>query len=355
MINVENSTEPDEPYKRGVYYLPLDLPPGVTVTVKNSVPGLKDGPCELLIREQDMPPIDELDRETRYSIGIAMRFIGYALDMEGQSTDEALRIYGALAEATAAHMERYQRGNCGPFTVRTLVDNLLRITGPLFAHIDIRAMIDAYIDRARTAKPVPNNRAIPEGQVEVDEAIQEACNALIGRVPTFHIASTVFDQSEISRWQVVRVEGAFLPCNAFLIAVDGETWQPVKNALYSAQSEWLLVDARTPVWYLYERAKMRGIGVKANAAQICGVTHNLLTGKSQAIESTSVYLENGGAARPFTWTETEAGRLARVALTFMMLLRNKRVVVDPGRILGHWNVTLPDGWTVDNLIDEVLS
>jgi hypothetical protein len=353
---VEHIDEPpDEPYKRGLYLLLLDLPPGATMTIKNLLPGLRDGPCELLIREQDMPPIDELDRVTKYSIGVAMRYIGYALDAEEQSTDEALRVYGALAEAAGAHMERYGRGDCGPFNVSELIDALLRITGPLFAHLDIRTIIEAYIEAALTMKPVVNDLPLHEGYVHADQAIVDACNALIGRVPTFHIASSVFDQSEVAKWQVVRCDTSLIPCSAFLIAVDDETWLPVKDALYAAQSEWLLVDARQPLWYLYERVKFRGIGVKANAPQICGVTYDSRIGKSRSIPSTSVYVEDDGSVRPFQWPEKQAGRLATVAFTFMMLLRNERVTVKPARIVGHWEVALPEGRTVDQLVDKVLS
>jgi hypothetical protein len=50
---VEQAGEPDEPYKRGLYFLPLDVQPGTTITVNNSIKDLRDGPCELLSRQQE--------------------------------------------------------------------------------------------------------------------------------------------------------------------------------------------------------------------------------------------------------------------------------------------------------------
>ncbi len=351
---MEPEAEPDEPYKRGLYALPLDVPAGVTITIKNSIDGLKDGRCELLIRQQEMPPIDDLVRELRYAHGLAMRFIGFSLDQVDCNTDDALRIYGELAEAADAHMERHRLGECGPFLVDHLIDALLRVTGRLFADIDIRSMIEEYVSRVSTQTPRPDDRQIPPGSVSVDDSIWDECRALLGNVPTFHIPSHVFDQCETSAWIAVRWDMSMLPCSAFLIAVDGETWLPVKRTPITAQSEWLLVDARDPQWYLYERAKFRGVGVKANAAQIAGVTCDTRTGRTHAVPSTSIYVEEAGTVRPATWNDNEASRLVRVAVTFILLLRNERVMLKPGRIIGHWDVVFPDGWSVDQLVDEIL-
>ena len=352
---MEQKLVSDESYKRGVYFLPLDSPPGVTVTVKNTIESLKDGPCELLIREQEMPPIDELDRTTKYTIGVAMRFIGYALDQEHQTPDSTLRIYGALCEAAGGHLEQYYRGERGPFTVSQLVDALLSITGALFEHVDIRKLIEKYVDHALRMVPIPDDRPITAGTAIADEDVIEACSELIGRVPTFHIPSDIFDQCELSKWPVIRLETSLLPHDAFIVAVDGETWLPIKQTPWFAQSEWIIVDARRPIWYLYEQAKFRGAGVKANAVQISGITFNPANGKSQGLESKSVYVVEDGSPRPTRWPDKEAGRLTRVAVSVMMLLRNRRVAVTPGPILGHWAVTIPNGSTVDDLIDEVLS
>lgn len=351
---MEYPVEPDEPYKRGLYYLPLDVPPRTTVTVRDTVPGLKDGPCLLLFLEQEMPLIDELDRVTKYAIGIAMRLIAFNFDLKSVAPSAALRIYGELAEAANAVMERYRRGECGPFSVDHLVEALERITGDLFADIDIRQQIHAYIHYALTAQPSPNDGPIPLGEVVADSRITEECAALIGRVPTFHIEADVFDQCEVPGWRAAKFTNRILPSDAFLIAVDGETWLPIQNTFSNAQDDWILVDARRSVWYLYEKVRIRGLDVRSSFAQIVGSTFNTETNQVDSIASTSVFTEDAGSFKPFKWPTKEANRVLQAAITFMFLLTNSRVTVEPTQLVGHWNVRLPPGSTVDELVDEVL-
>lgn len=344
----------DEPYRRGTYYLPLDAPVGMTITVRDTVPGPKDGPCLLLLFQQEMPPIDDLDRTTKYSLGVTMRLIGFSLDEQSVEPSAALRIYGELAEAADDHMQRYRLGECGPFSVKHLIDALLRITGPIFADLDIRQMVDAYVAHALTMKLHPDVGPLPAGEISADRTITDACRALIGRVPTFHIPAAVFDQCEMAEWPALKFKSDILPSNAFLIAVDGETWLPIANTLSSAQDDWVLVDARDLVWYVYEQTRVRGLDVRQNATQIVGSTFDVRTSRCEAIPSTSVFTEEDGVLKPFTWPESEARRAVQIAVSFMLLIRNTRVALEPSRLIGHWNVRLPEGSTVTELITEVL-
>ncbi len=339
----------EESYFRGLRYLP-QTQPRAAVIVRNK-DGSEDGPCELLIREQEMPPIDGLAEDLAYGLGLAMRFIGYTFDKLGLSPNDALRIFGLLAEAADERMQSYRKGECGPFTVDVLIAVLLRTCGKLYrnADVDVASGIRGYVASA-ARMPLELVKHPP-----IADDMRRACANLIERIPAFHLASDVYDQCERADWVGFRLSVQLLPAAAFLIAVDGATWlQLVDDPTKQAQTQWLLVDAREPIWSMYERVKVRGMDVPTGFENLIGATLNFRSGSYQPMESLNTFLPVGGSFEPSRIDTIQAARIAHAVLSFLLLLRNPRVKRRAHRAHGHWTVSLPGGFTVNDLIGEVL-
>jgi len=339
----------EEAYIRGIRCLPQTQTRGAVV-IRNKG-GFEDGPCELLIREQEMPPIDGLAEDLAYALGLAMRFIGYSFDKLRLSPSEALRIFGLLAEAADERMQSHWRGECGPFTVDVLIDVLLRTCGALYreADADVARGIRGYVASAGSV-PVEIVKRPP-----IADDMERASASLIERVPTFHLASDAYDQCERADWPGFRLTVQLLPAAAFLIAVDGATWlQLVDDPTKQAQTQWLLVDAREPTWSMYERVKVRGMDIPPGFENLIGATLNFRSGSYQPMESLNTFLPVGGSFVPPRIDSIQAARITHAAFSFLLLLQNPRVKKRAHRAHGHWIVSLPDGFSVNDLIHEVL-
>jgi len=171
--------------------------------------------------------------------------------------------------------------------------------------------------------------------------IKAACDSLVGHVPAYHIESRVYDESEVSKWLAIQGDSSLSPDPAFMIVVDDETWPGVAGTPFQAQTQWLIVDARERLWHLYECTMLRGPGIRAGTTQVGGADFDPRTGLYKPVVGS-------------TWRIEEAGRLVRVALTFMMMLLDVDVNLSPCATKGHWNVVLPIGLSVDDIIARVL-
>ncbi len=339
-------------YKLGLEYLPYDAPP-VPVFVRQTVAGTKDGPCELLFRQLEMLPIDDLDKKSAYTIGIAVRCAGFLLDMSGEDPDFAMRVHGELAEATQDHMEGYRAGIHGPYSHEIFVSHFLNVFG--FDDPDaVRAAFAAYIENALVQPFQWTDEWF--GQLMPLYAhpdVEAACTDLLDGAPAYHVDSSVYDACEISSWYGM---GPQAGAGVFKIVVDGETWPNlVSNPMVQAQSEFLLVDAREDVWRLYERIALRGMGVPQGTAQISGVLYNSFSGDYQPIESNSVYVPNGETHAQFEMDILQQARIVRVMLSVLMLIESNKVRVT--RIAGNgsrsYKVKLPARLTVDEIVEDV--
>lgn len=68
------------------------------------------------------------------------------------------------------------------------------------------------------------------------------------------------------------------------------------------------------------------------------------------IESTTIFVDG----RPWSWLPSEADRVGRVALTFMLMHQNRSVELQAHDDPDHWTLALPSGRTVDEIVDEVM-
>lgn len=141
-------------YKLGLEYLPYNAPP-VPIFVRQTVAGTTDGPCELLFRQLEMLPIDDLDKKSAYTIGIVVRFAGFLLDQCEEDPDVAMRLHGELAEATQRHMEGYRAGLHGPYSHEIFASHFLHLYPLDNAEDEIRAKFAAYVQYALQQQPRP--------------------------------------------------------------------------------------------------------------------------------------------------------------------------------------------------------
>jgi len=351
---IKDPMSTEEAYRRGLRFIPL-YAVNELVIVENSMPGLKDGPCELLFREQEMPPIDELDCRTGYCLGVATRYAGFGLDRKGVSPNDALVIFGKLAEDAATVMEAYRTGGGKPYSLDMFIDSLLRICGNLFADIAMREGIHTYVNHALQMQPQAGRAVLKTGIHYVHSEVEEACDSLMGNVPVYHIPTDIYQQCEISAWGAIRADDRDLfPHEAFMIAVDGETWVRLEDPTQEASSEWLIVDWRKRPARLYEKWDMRGLGIEPDAAYVLGAVCNPGTGDIRPYESSRYFGPVSGSYQPMTDSPFQANRLVRVALTFLIMLKNEDVKVEPHALKGHWNVAFPPGRTVDEIVDDIL-
>ncbi|HUA09924.1 MAG TPA: hypothetical protein VMA98_11715 [Candidatus Acidoferrales bacterium] len=287
------------------------------------------------------------------------------LDRHSVGEDDAFEIFSELSEFADEQTQRYLAGESGPLTAASLAETFSRLCAQRFdgpslrltqsitedvsrvlnSQVELQQHFDAMIQRQRTSKQ-PRY---------ADPSIQDACEELLDKVPTFHVTSEVYDQCERSAWDIVDLYSRLFPAKTFAIAVDGETWLPITgDPTQQAQTDWLLVDARTPLWRYYERTRLRGIDVP-NRVQVVGVIHNSETGQSRSVESSNIQVPIAGAYEGWAMDSIQAGRLARVMITFLLLRQHKDVLVTPGSSPLHWNVALPKGRTVDQIVSEVLN
>jgi hypothetical protein len=340
----------NDPYLRGLNLLPpheINVP----FMVGNSN-GQRDGEVELLIREQERPPIDDLDEATRYRLGIAMRFIAYSFEVIlGLTGDEALELYGAFVLAVMSRMEEYRGGLRTSFGVNDFIDVLLELSDDKYnaSGVDIRLAIEWYVETVL-------NRTSQIGGPPRPLDLEQACNELLGIVPAFHVPSDVYDQCERAEWPPIRAEGRFFPNGAFLIIVDGETWlQFESDPTKQAQTRWMLVDARQRKLLIYESVDFRGMDVPTGANILMGATCDTPTGVHRPIASHAAFLPTEiGGWQPFSMDMAEARRMNHALFSFLTLLKSPRVTVTPHRAHGHWTMDIPVDTAVNELIDEVL-
>ena len=350
-----NEDTPQIVYFRGGHGLPLDLPL-CPVYVDSSACGA----YQRFFRSAPSPDIDDLDRDTVYAIGVAMDRCGVVADQRGKPPDQAFDFHGELAETANAHVQAYRDGAAGPLTAGVLIETFCKIAGfdrETGAAIlsETRRIVLNQDELLAAFMATRQQRQAPGTVLYADPSIETACVSLLSTVPTYHIESTVYDQCEVAEWPPIEPDPRLFPHPAFAIAVDDQTWPTlVDDPTQQAQTEWLIVDGRESVWCFYERALVRGIG-RPNQTQVAGATADSKTGQIQCIESTSTFVPVDGEYQRWTFDDIQANRMLCAALSFMLVLQDDQVAVTAQPQANHWNVALPPGQRVNEVIERVLT
>ncbi len=335
-----------EPYYRGLLFLPFnDLEQPFFV---NNQHGIPDGPCELAIRELEMPPIDSLAPELRYRIGIAMRYIASSFDVQKLTVAKAIEIYGTLAEGIGDWMDRHSEST-DAFDINTLLDLYLSQRNDLDpSYVSwFRERTHVYVNGRITATPQrgPSPRAFD---------IEAMCAELLPWAPVLHVQSHIYDECERGDWTAPPPDLLQLPSPVFRVQVDGETWlQSISDPFIRLQTEWLLIDVTEPRWKCYERVHARSL----NGAAIPDVTYgawlDAKTGHYGPIES-QMYVPVSGALRTLTCDVSESGRMFHVLGTLMILFAHPEVQLREVHGTDDAALELPKGVSVNDLIYDIL-
>ncbi len=360
MPNQTNAPIPFEmAYFHGLYQLPLRAPAVALRIDRSSV-----GPCRQLFRNERLP-IAGLDPETVYEVAVTVDRLGLELDRHGVCKDDAALVYSDLVVAVDRHTQRYESLESGPLSAGILARHFAESCARRFDGVtdnltdgvlhDVSRVVNSQSELEAAFQIQLERQETQKQQAYADESIEASCDELLNNVPTFRILSEVFDQCERSSWDVLNFPLNILPAMAFTIAVDGETWLHLKkDPTRKAQTEWLIVDARTPEWCFYERAKTRGID-QPSKAQVVGAMYDIFNKTYRPFESLEIFIPDHSEYKPWALSSRDSSRFLRVAVTFMLLLQGDGVTVYKSAESGHSTVNLPPDKTVDEIISEVLT
>lgn len=365
---------PNEPFFRGLLLQPFKNT-GQPMFVNNL--NAPDGPCELAIRKSEMPPFDSLADETRFVLGLAMRYIAASFDGNLKLTvDDALKLYGQLAEDIADWMDRNSAA-AHSFDVDVLLDILLFRVGHLydaaaFPSWYLRSRVHYYVSRftptllhgkfpteieRTTLTTLLANRTpgikIAGIQPRAHD-VEQACADLLESAPLLHVPAKVYDECERADWTGFYLNHGVIAVRAFRVIVDGETWiQAPSNPLIQLQTEWLIVDIRENVWKCYERVHQRNIHSGERGEVTWGAWMNIETREYGPIES-QAYVPIDGQYHSLTCPTNEASRIFHVFASLMVLMQHPDVRI-PVRARGRKAyLKLPAGKSVNRLIADML-
>jgi hypothetical protein len=364
-----------EPFFRGLSLLPFK-DSNQPIHIRNL--HAPDGPCELAIRTRtEMPLIDKLDEETRFTIGLATRYIVASFDGVLSLREEvALAMYGQIAEDIADWMDQ-NHNNVSSFTVDTYITLFLKRYGHLYdaagfpatffasrvhnyVNIFVPALLHGHVAHqgrnislgALLADRSPGARSVQIQPRAYD--IEAACVELLDTAPVLHVPARVYDECERADWTGFYLNSGIFRIRAFRVQVDGQTWlQSINNPLIQLQTEWLIVDIRESIWKCYERVLMRQLD-SGNSGEITyGAWSDSTTSEYGPIE-TQTYVPIENEYQSLTCPPEEASRIFHVMASLMILMLHPDVTIPTTDDGLRAKLELPAGRSVNSLISDML-
>lgn len=365
---------PNEPFFRGLLLQPFNSN-GRTVYINNM--NAPDGQCELAIRKAEMPPIDELAEEMRFTVGIATRYIAASLDaVLHLSVAQALTMYGELAEGIGDWMDQHH-DNVSTFDVDALLGIYLRRFGhlydatgfvaPLFAsrvhnyvNIFIPPLLHGQIAEENHKgslgalfagrNPGAKNIYLPPRAYD----IEAACADLFEKAHVLRVPAHVYDECERADWTGFYLNSNVFQIRAFRVQVDGQTWlQSISNPLIQLQTEWLIIDIRDQVWKCYERVLSRKLDSGERGEITYGAWTDSKTGEYGPIE-TQMYVPINNEYQSLTCPPEEASRIFHVMASLMLLMQHPKVKLKMSINGRRSKLILPKGRSVNSLIADLI-
>ncbi len=187
--------------------------------------------------------------------------------------------------------------------------------------------------------------------------LEELERQVLPVVPAFHVSGVLYGELERSSWTTIDrdiVETAL----EFAIIVDGEHFVPlIGDADTLARTQYLLVDARAPLWVVSERVRMRDRVSNQEAVQTTGFEWNSQTYERTVLAADASYEITGGVVSRRDLAQKEQDRMLHVALGFMAMLSHtkiamKEIASPPGRG-DQFRVELPGSHSLDQIVDDI--
>jgi hypothetical protein len=352
-------TSPVQAYGAGLRGWAFAIPEGTVNVIGDS-----SGPNERAMESLSALAVDNLSIREAYRVGRAVHFIGYVLDQENQRTKTGERVHRLLLEASRRRQAAGER-----YTAEELTSEFLdAFASRLSKDADwLRDRIIAYADTEvafRYADGDLSNLRPPEAEAQrramagySHPKVEELEKHVLPLVPAFHVSGQLYDDLERSSWMTVR-GGVVKTGLAFSIVVDGEHFVPlVDDPDTLARTEYLLVDARLPLWVVCERVRFRDRTSEREAAQTTGLEWNARTSERAMLVADASYEISGSVASRRDFAEREQDRMAHVALGFMAVLSHTKVamkkIASPPERGDQFRVELPGSYTVDQIVDDI--
>lgn len=329
-----------------------------------NVIGDSSGPNERAMESLPALAVDDLSIREAYRIGRAVHFIGYVLDQENQRTKTGERVHRLLLDASHRRQAAGQR-----YTAEELTDDFLHAFAGRLSKDGawLRDRIIAYVDTEvafRYADGDLSDLRPPEAEAQrramagySHPKVEELERHVLPLVPAFHVSGPLYDDLERSSWTTVR-ESVVKTGVAFSIVVDGEQFVSlVDDPDTFARTEYLLVDARTPLWVICERVRFRNRTTDREAVQTTGLEWNTQTSEKTMLVADASYEMTGSVASRREFAQREQDRMTHVALGFMAVLSHTKVTMtkspSPPNRGDHFQVELPRSYTIDRVVDDV--
>lgn len=352
-------TSPVQAYGAGLRGWACAIPEGTVNVIGDS-----SGPNERAMESLSALAVDDLSIREAYRVGRAVHFIGYVLDQENQRTKTGERVHRLLLEASRRRQAAGER-----YTAEELTSEFLdAFASRLSKDAEwLRDRIIAYVDTEVAFRYPDDDPSIlrpPEAEAQrramagySHPKVEDLEKHVLPLVPAFHVSGPLYDDLERSSWTTVR--GSVVKTGlAFSIVVDGEHFVPlVDDPDTFARTEYLLVDARLPLWVICERVRFRDRTSEREAAQTTGLEWNARTSEKTMLIADARYEISGSVASRRDFADREQDRMTHVALGFMAVLSHTKVTMkkiqSPLNRGDHFQVALPRNYSIDRIIEDV--
>ncbi len=322
------------------------------------------GPNERKMETLPALAVQQLSIAEAYRIGRTVRFIGFVLDKENQRVKIGERVHRLLHEYS-----RTRHAGGVQYTAEELTDdfvdafaNRLSKDAP-WLHDRILAYADTTVT-FRHSDDDPSELGPLEAETQrramagySHPKLEELEQQVLPVVPAFHVSGVLYGDLERSSWTTID-RGVAKIALGFAIIVDGEHFVPlIGDADTLARTEYLLVDARAPLWIVSERVRMRDRASSKEAVQTTGFEWNSQTYERTMLTADASYEITGRVVSRRDLTQKEQDRMLHVTLGFMAMLSHTKIAIEkltsPPDRGDRFRVELVGSYTVDQIVDDI--
>jgi len=347
-----------EAYAAGVRGWACAIPDMTVHVISDSI-----GPNERKMETLSALAVEQLSIAEAYRIGRTVRFIGFVLDQENQRVKIGERVHRLLHEYS-----RTRHAGGVQYTAEELTDDFVDAFANRLSKDApwLRDRILAYVDTTVTFRHLDDDPS-ELGPLEAETQrramagyshpkLEELEQQVLPVVPAFHVSGVLYGDLERSSWTTID-RGVVETALGFAIIVDGEHFVPlIGDADTLARTEYLLVDARAPLWVVSERVRMRDRASSKEAVQTTGFEWNSQTYERTMLTADASYEITGRVVSRRDLAQKEQDRMLHVALGFMAMLSHKKIAMkkieSPDRG-DQFRVELTGSYTVDQIVDDI--
>jgi hypothetical protein len=197
----------------------------------------------------------------------------------------------------------------------------------------------------------------PDNVIYLNAAVRDSWNKLYSHVPVFHISKRTL--SELESVTSIEINAGYVGKKRCAIAIAVDDAIPIvmpDDALGSASTETLLLDAHSNVWRFYERARIQRPHHDAGT-QVVGVVWGLRKRYYGPDASDTFGYRSMNALNLWSVGEQDTGRIIRTVLALLWLCEHDQVTFTDVGVIGgqrHSIVDVPIDLSVEKAIADLL-